>query len=110
MTLDPFATESEKDPIRLRIERLGPFVSQDQSRIFERILRATTLSGLVNVTGWTRDAVRILLTVLRDLNQSTTIKYGDRYFTPVAYPKGPMFEALVLTITEDEPWLISDIE
>ena len=110
MTLDPFAAESEKDPIRLRIERLGSFVSEDQSRIFERILRATTLSGLVNVTGWTRDATRILLTVLRDLNQPLTIKNGDRYFTTVAYPKGAMFEALVLTISEDEPWLISDIE
>ena len=110
MTLEPFAAESEKDPIRLRIERLGCFVSQDQSRIFERILRATTLSGLVDVTGWTRDAVRILLTVLRDLNQPLTLRNDGRYFTTVSYPKGPMFESLVLMITEEEPWLISDVE
>ena len=110
MKLDPHLTESDSDPVKLRIERLGTFVTPDQSQIFDRILRSTTLSGFINVTGWTRDAVRILLTVLRDLDVFLTIRSGDKFFTPVAYPRGPMFEALVFTISEGEPWLISDIE
>ncbi len=110
MKLDPSLTESDNDPARLRIERLGPFVTPDQCNIFEKILRAASFSGMINVTGWTRDGVRILLTVLRDLNTSITIRSGDKYFTPIAYPRGPMFEALVLTISEGEPWLVSDIQ
>ena len=110
MKLDPQLMESDINPAQLRIERLGTFVTPDQRQIFERILRSASLSGIINVTGWTRDAVRILLSVLRELDSFPTIKSGDRYFTPIAYPRGAMFEALVMTISEGEPWLISDVK
>ena len=110
MKLDPGLTESDSDPARLRIERLGSFVTPDQRQIFDRILHSAPLSGIIDVTGWTRDAVRILLTVLRDLDKTLTIRSGDKYFTPITYPRGPMFEALVLTISEGDPWLVSDVK
>ncbi|MHA1883207.1 MAG: hypothetical protein ACTSUO_09195 [Candidatus Thorarchaeota archaeon] len=110
MKLDPSLAESDTDPARLRIERLGSFVTPDQCKIFDKILRTTSIPRMINVTGWTRDGVRILLTVLRDLNRPITIRSGDKYFTPIAYPRGAMFEALVLTISEGEPWLVSDVK
>ncbi len=110
MKLDPSLTESDIDPARLRIERLGSFVTADQCKIFEKILRTASIPAMLNVTGWTRYGVRILLTVLRNLDKPITIRSGDKYFTPIAYPKGAMFEALVLTISEGEPWLVSDVK
>ncbi|MFW9954084.1 MAG: hypothetical protein ACFFD3_05995 [Candidatus Thorarchaeota archaeon] len=77
---------------------MGQFVTEDNRQVFEWFLRIMRISGIVNVTGWTEEAVRILLSVCRDRKFLLGLRVGSKCFTPILYPNGPMFNALVHAI------------
>ena len=83
---------------RIRIESLGQIINNENKSRFERILNAGSLSGVYNITGWTSEAIRVLLEVCSHTNQRVTLKHGNRYFMPIKYPMGPMLETFVETI------------
>jgi hypothetical protein len=98
MPLDPRSSEVDFDERALVIESLGRTVEVDQGEKFEQLVRSSNLSSVINVTGWTREAVRVLLAVGKDKNVKLSLRNGQRYYTVVTYPKGPLFSALVESI------------
>jgi len=98
MPLDSRSSELNPDEQLLVIEALGRTVQVGQGVKFEQLIRRSNLSSIINVTGWTREAVRVLLTVGEDRNVKLSLKNGERYYTVVTYPTGPMFSALVESI------------
>jgi hypothetical protein len=83
----------------MQIEQLGKIVTKSQSQRFEQLVRKYVKSGVIEVTGWSIEAVRVLLLICREKSLTITFKNGDRYSTPVRFPDGPMFEILVKSIT-----------
>ncbi len=98
MPLDHHSSELDLDEQVLVIEPLGRTVQVGQSTKFEQLVRSSNLSRLINVTGWTREAVRVLLVVGEDENIRLSLRNGQRYYTIVTYSTGPMFSALVESI------------
>ncbi|MGD2072225.1 MAG: hypothetical protein PVG65_01905 [Candidatus Thorarchaeota archaeon] len=82
----------------MQIEQLGKIVTKKQSQRFEQLVRKYVKSGVIDVTGWSIEAVRALLLVCREKGLTITFKTGERYSTPVKYPDGPLFEILVKSI------------
>ncbi len=71
--------------------------------LFADILASSIKEGTLEVTGWTREAVKAALTVCAERNLSVSFKNGDRTVAPVAYPKeGPMLEMFVNAIMTGE--------
>jgi len=99
---DLFYPEEENDDSKIRIESLGLFVNEQNRPQFERMLRETTWSGVIDISGWTIDAVKALVTVCADENLSVTIKQGARYFMPVRYPKRPLLDSFAESIVSGE--------
>jgi hypothetical protein len=82
----------------MHIEQLGRIITKIQSQRFEQLVRKYVKSGVIDVTGWSIEAVRVLLRVCREKGLTITIKNGARYSTPVRYPEGSMLEILVKSI------------
>jgi hypothetical protein len=78
-----------------RIHYLGPHVTFSNSNQFKELVHLSVESDTIDITGWTAEAVRVLLTVAREKSLTLTLKNGSRYSTPVRYPEGQMFEELV---------------
>ncbi|MFX0044721.1 MAG: hypothetical protein ACFE8Z_02630 [Candidatus Hermodarchaeota archaeon] len=102
MPLDPSSSELGFDEQVLVIESLGRTVQAGQSAKFEQLVRSSNLSSIINVTGWTREAVHVLLAVGEDKNIKLSLRNGQRYYTVVKYPAGFMFSALVESIVVGE--------
>jgi hypothetical protein len=98
MPLDSRSTELDFDEQVLVIESLGRTIQVGQGAKFEQLIRSSNLSCIINVTGWTREAVRVLLAVGENKNVKLSLRNGQRYYTVVTYPTGPMFSALVESI------------
>jgi hypothetical protein len=98
MPLDSRSSELDLDEQVLVIESLGRTVQVGQGAKFEQLIRSSNLSCMINVTGWTREAVHVLLVVGQDKNVKLSLRNGQRYYTVVTYPTGPMFSALVESI------------
>jgi len=87
------------DAKRIKLEHVGRFVTGDvMVRQFEAIVQSFTPSGIVDVTGWTPEAVRILLTVCRDKMRIISLRAGRKYLTPILHRDGPLFDTLIQTI------------
>ncbi|MHA1964321.1 MAG: hypothetical protein ACXACG_07715 [Candidatus Thorarchaeota archaeon] len=102
MTIDPLQTEDDTENRRIRVESLGRIVKEIQRPHFEKLIRESINSGVVDITDWTIEAVRTLLKVCAEENLKITLKNGTRYFMPVRYPKGPMLESLANAIVSCE--------
>lgn len=102
MTLDPHIADLDVNERSLAMESLGKTVKQGQGATFEKIVRQSDLSGPVNVTDWTSEAVRILLMVGRESKIVLSLKNKERYYTIVKYPEGPLFGALIRSIVFEE--------
>jgi hypothetical protein len=102
MTVDQFLSEDDIENRRIRVESLGRIVKQIQRPHFEKLIRESIKSGVVDITDWTIEAVRALLRVCAEENLKITLKDGTRYFMPVRYPKGPMLESLAKAIVSGE--------
>jgi hypothetical protein len=84
------------------IEILGRHIEAHNSPYFEGLVRKHISSETIDVTGWTREAIRILITVCREKNIHITIKSGDRYATIVRYPSGKLLDPLVTSIISSQ--------
>ncbi len=102
MSLDPHFSETEFDDKRIRVETLGRIISKVNRAQFEQLIRTSIISGVVDITGWTLEGVKALLTVSAEEELRITIKEATRYFMPVRYPKGPMIESLAEAIVSGE--------
>ena len=99
---DSFHPELENDDRKIRIESLGRVVNEQNRFQFERMLRETKWSGVIDISEWTVDAVIALVTVCADEKLSITIKHGSRYFMPIRFPKRPMLESFAEAIISGE--------
>jgi len=103
MSFDPHTTElTDFDDRLIRVQTLGRIISKVNRVQFENLIRSSIISGVVDVTGWTLEAVKVLLKVCAEDEIRVTIKDGTRYFMPVRYPKGPMMESLAEAIVTGE--------
>lgn len=102
MSTDPVLTEDDTENRRLRVESLGRIVKEIQRPHFEKLIRESINSGLVDITDWTIEALRALLRVCAEKNLRITLKDGTRYFMPIRYPKGPMLESFANAIASGE--------
>ena len=98
MMPDSFHPEIENDDRQTRMESLGRVVNVQNQSQFERMLRETKWSGVIDISEWTTDAVKALVTVCADEKLSITMKYGSRYFMPIRFPKKPMLESFAEAI------------
>ena len=102
MTLDPLLSEDDTENRKIRVESLGRIVKQIQRPHFEKLIRESITSGVVDITDWTIEAVRALLKICSEGNLRVTLKDGTRYFMPVRYPKGQMLESLANAIVSGD--------
>ena len=102
MTLDPHISDLDVNEKSLVMESLGKTVKEGQGTKFEKIVRQSNLSGPVDVTNWTTEAVRILLMVGREEEIALSLKNKERYYTIVKYPEGPLLGALIRSIVFGE--------
>ena len=102
MTVDPLPTEDDAENRRIRVESLGRIIKEIQCPHFEKLIRESISSGVVDITDWTIEAVRALLRVCAEENLRITLKDGTRYFMPVRYPKGQMLESLANAIVSGQ--------
>ena len=87
------------DAKRIKLEHVGRFVTGDvMLRQFEAIVQSFTPSGIVDVSGWTPEAIRVLLTVCREKMRVISLRAGRKYLTPILHPNGPLFDTLIQTI------------
>ena len=102
MTIDPLRLDDDTENRRIRVESLGRIVKQLHRPHFEKLIRESIGSGVVDITDWTIEAVKALLKVCAEENLRVTMKDGTRYFLPVRYPKGQMLESLANAIVSGE--------
>lgn len=102
MTVDPLLTDDVAENRRIRVESLGRIVKEIQRPHFEKLIRESITTGVVDITDWTIEAVRALLKVCAEENLRITLKDGTRYFMPVRYPKGQMLESLANAIVSGQ--------
>ncbi len=102
MTFDPIVTEDDIENRRIKIESLGRIVRQLQRPHFEKLIRESVISGVVDITDWTIDAVKTLLKVCAEKNLKITLKNGARYLMPVMYPNAQMLESFANVIVSGE--------
>jgi len=102
MSLDPHFSETEFDDKRIRVETLGRIISKVNRAQFVQLIRTSIISGVVDITGWTLEGVKALLTVCAEEELRITVKDATQYFMPVRYPKGPMIESLAEAIVSGE--------
>ncbi len=102
MTIKPIVNEDEIETRKTRIESLGRIVKQLQRPHFEKLIRESIISGVVDITDWTIEALRALLKVCAEKDLKITLKDGTRYLMPVRYPKGHMLESLANAIKSCE--------
>lgn len=102
MKPDPYYTETEIDDKRIRVQTLGRIISKINRVQFENLIRTSIRCGVVDITEWTLEGVKALLTVCAEDNLRITLKDKTRYFMPVRYPKGPLIESLATAIVTGE--------
>ncbi len=102
MIPDSFHPELENDDRKIRMESLGRVVNKQNRLQFERMIRETKWSGVIDISEWTTDAVKALVTVCADEKLSITIKRGSRYFMPIRFPKKSMLESFADAIISGE--------
>jgi hypothetical protein len=98
MIPDLFYPEVKNDDNKIRMESLGLFVNERNRPQFERMLRETKWSGVIDISGWTSDAVKALVTVCAEETLSITMKRGSRYFMPIRFPKRPLLDSFAESI------------
>ena len=102
MTLDPHFSDLGIDEKSRVVESLGLTVQEGQGARFEKLLRQTNLSGTIDVTDWTPEAIRILLAIGEEEEIALSLRNKDRYYTIVKYPEGPLLSALIRSIALGE--------
>ncbi len=102
MPMNSVLQDDDTENRRVRIESLGRIVKTPQRPHFEKLIHESIVSGVIDITDWTIDAIRSLLKVCAKKNLRVTLKDDTRYFMPVRYPKGQMLESLASAIVSGE--------
>ncbi|MDF1539679.1 MAG: hypothetical protein P1Q69_12335 [Candidatus Thorarchaeota archaeon] len=90
------ADEIERHEI---VDQIGRRLTVEYYHLFADILADSIKTGTLDVTGWTREAVKAALVVCSEKNLSVTFKNGNRTVAPVSYPReGLMLEMFVNAI------------
>ena len=66
------------------------------------MIRRVSLSGIVDITNWSRDAIYTLLEFLNEAQQTVSLKKGTRYFTPILVPEGHLLDSFVDAIVSGD--------
>ncbi|MFW9958554.1 MAG: hypothetical protein ACFFCT_10840 [Candidatus Odinarchaeota archaeon] len=98
MMPDGQSTEVYIDDKQTRIEALGRVVSSQNQAHFERMIRSMHWSGVVDITDWTFEAIRVLVKICSEEKLIITFKQGTRYFMPVHYPIGALLDSFAKII------------
>ncbi|MFW9921112.1 MAG: hypothetical protein ACFFED_16035 [Candidatus Thorarchaeota archaeon] len=69
------------------IQELGLTLSEEYYHHFVDALVTTLSGGTLDVTGWTRLAVKAALVVSSERDLPVSFRYEDRTISPVSYPK-----------------------
>lgn len=94
------ANEERRREIALQ---LGCEVRSSRLEQFVSLLKTVELTGTINVTGWQRHSVKALLELCRDSNSHTTLRYDDRFLSPVTLPRSePLLEKFVDAVMTGE--------
>ncbi|MFW9850541.1 MAG: hypothetical protein ACFFF4_15525 [Candidatus Thorarchaeota archaeon] len=103
MTLFDEWEAADEDRRKAIVVEIAKILTLDDYHHFSDILASSLKEGTLDVTGWSRAAVKAALVVCSEKNLSVSFKYGDRTVAPVAYPKeGPMLEMFVNAIMTGE--------
>jgi len=82
---------------------LGCLINKYETESFESLLKTIGFQGTVDVTGWNRISVKILVQICRDRNADTTIKYGEKFLSPVTLPRdGSLLDSFVDAVLTGE--------
>ncbi len=82
---------------------IGRSVTEESYPRFLEFLDGVLIDTLLDVTGWTRFAVKAAVIICSRRGLSVTFKTGNRITSPVSYPReGPLLEFLVDTIISEE--------
>lgn len=104
--IDMFFQEAKGANEERRIELafiLGCLINKYETERFASLLKTIGFRGTVDVTGWNKDSVKTLLQVCRDMNTDMTIKYGERFLSPVTLPRdGPLLDSFVDAVLTGE--------
>ncbi|MHA1909033.1 MAG: hypothetical protein ACW98Y_17160 [Candidatus Thorarchaeota archaeon] len=95
--------EADEERQKVIVSEIARTLTLDEYHHFADILASSLKEGTLDVTGWTREAVKAALVVCAEKNLSVSFKNGERTVAPVAYPKeGPMLEMFVNAILTGE--------
>lgn len=95
--------ESDEEERNNIVDQIGRRLTVEHYHLFADILAESIKTGTLEVTGWTREAVKAALVVCSEKELSVTFKNGSRTVAPVSYPKeGPMLEMFVNAIMTGE--------
>ncbi len=85
--------------------RLGPIVQEYDELLFSKIVSDALETGLreINITGWTFEAVRTLLAIIRYRPNPPVLKSGERVHIFVRPPATELMDPFSLYLA-GEPW------
>ncbi|MHA1771278.1 MAG: hypothetical protein ACTSYL_06605 [Candidatus Thorarchaeota archaeon] len=85
--------------------RLAPIVKDYDEFLFGKIIRAALDTGIseIDITGWSFEAVRTLLSIIRYMNFPPVLKSGERIHIFVRPPFDEMMDPFALHLIS-EPW------
>ena len=93
------------DPIegRLIMSKLGAQVEDYEFILFKELANELLISGTIDVTGWTRFAIKAAVTVCSERKLNVSFKNEDRTLSMVSFPnEGPLLEVIVDGIMSGE--------
>jgi hypothetical protein len=83
----------------LKIQELGKSLNEHFYHRFVDALVATLSSGTLDVSGWTRLAIKAAIVVCSERDLPVAFKNKNRTVSPVSYPKeGPLLDMFVESI------------
>ena len=93
------------DPIegRLILNKLGTRVDGSEYILFKELANDLLISGTVDVTGWTRFAIKAAVIVCSERKLNVSFRNEDRTLSMVSFPnEGPLLEAIIDGIKSGE--------
>ncbi|MHA1480924.1 MAG: hypothetical protein ACTSQZ_05835 [Candidatus Thorarchaeota archaeon] len=93
------------DPIegRLILSKLGAQVEDSEFILFKELANDLLISGTVDVTRWTRFAIKAAVIVCSERKLNVSLKNEDRTLSMVSFPnEGPLLEAIIDGIKSGE--------
>ena len=88
---------------RLILSKLGTRVDDSEFILFKELANDLLISGTVDVTGWTRFAIKATVIVCSERKLNVSFRNEDRTLSMVSFPnEGPLLEAIIDGIKSGE--------